>query len=187
MTRNITSREFQRLVANELGNLLKLPIQIEWRAMQEQKSLYCPRIDIAVGPFVYDSSSIPDEHDSLIRQWEIPIQAMLDYHKQNVASLSWENCKTSFDDLCYKNKTARCFLAIEIENEVSRKHLIGSAINAMALGRLGIVVAFTPDKLKAFIRQRRYLWFLGQATNIDTDNLLILNREQFVNSFNLKL
>ena len=112
---------------------------------------------------------------------------MLDYHRQNVESLSWENCQTSFDGLCYKNKTARCFLAIEIEDKVSRKHLIGSAINAMALGRLGIVVACTSDKLKTFVRQRRYLWFLSRATNLDTDNLLILNREQFVNSFNLKL
>jgi len=187
MINDLTHRECQKLVADELKTLLRLPVKIEWRAMQEQKSLYCPRVDIAVGPFVYDNSCIPDKHDYLVRQWKIPIQAMLDYHRQNVQSLSWENCQTSFDGLCYKNKTARCFLAIEIEDTGSRKHLIGTAINAMALGRLGIVVACTPDKLKTFVRQRRYLWFLSQATNLDTDNLLILNREQFVNSFNLKL
>lgn len=187
MISKLTNREYQNLVADKLGNLLELPVQTEWRAMQEQKSLYCPRVDIAVGPFVYDSSFIPDKHDSLVHQWDRPIQAMLDYHKQNVEKLSWENCSTSINDLCYKNKSARCFLAIEIEDRVSRKHLIGAAINAMALGRLGIVIACTPEKLRAFVRLRRYLWFLSRAITLDTDNLLILNREQFVNSFNLQI
>ncbi len=187
MINEITNREYQILVSDKLRNLLGLPVQVEWRAMQEQKSLYCPRIDIAVGPFVYDNSCIPDDHDKLVSQWERPIQTMLNYHKQNVENLSFEICRTSINDSCYKNKTARCFLAIEIENKVSRKHLIGSAINAMALGRLGIVLACTPEKLKAFIRQRRYLWYLSPAISLDTDNLLILNKEQFVNSFNLDL
>ncbi|MFC1958539.1 hypothetical protein ACFLV6_01270 [Chloroflexota bacterium] len=187
MINDLAHREYQKLVADKLKTLLRLPVEIEWRAMQEQRSLYGPRVDIAVGPFVYNSSCIPDEHDCLVSQWKIPIQAMLDYHRQNVTSLSWDNCQTSFDSLCYKNKTSRCFLAIEIEDTGSREHLIGTAINAMALGRLGIVVTSTRDKLKTFVRQRRYLWFLSPATNLDTDNLLILNREQFVNSFNIKL
>lgn len=186
MISDLPNREYQKLVGDKLRTLLALPVQIEWRAMQEQKSLYCPRVDIAVGPFVYDSSCIPEKHDNLVHQWERPIQTMLDYHKQNVENLSWENCSTSINDLCYKNKNARCFLAIEIEDKVSRKHLIGAAINAMALGRLGIVIACTPDKLRAFVKLRRYIWFLSRATNLDTDNLLILDKEQFVNSFNLR-
>lgn len=105
------------------------------------------------------------------------------YHKQNVETLSWEVCRTSFGDICYKNKTARCFLAIEIEDKVSRKHLIGAAMNATALGRVGIVVACTHEKLKAFIKLRRYLWFLSRATNFSTDNLIILNKDQFLDSF----
>lgn len=179
----LTTKEYQKLLAENLHTLLGLPVETEWRAMKEQPSLYCPRVDIAVGPFVYNDTCITDQHDCVVRQWEKPIKAMLDYHKQNVESLSWENCHTSFEDLCYKNKTARCFLAIEIENRVNRKHLIGAAVNAIALGRLGIVVAYTPDKLKAFVRIRRYLWFLSRATNFDTTNLLILNREQLANSF----
>jgi len=182
-TDELTVKEYQKLIEKKLRTLLKLPVKREWRAMKEQRSLYCPRVDIAVGPFVYDNNCITDQHDYVVRQWEKPIKAMLAYHKQNVGSLSWENCQTSFEDLCYKNKTARCFLAIEIENRVNRKHLIGAAVNAIALGRIGIIVAYTPDKLKACVKIRRYLWFLSNATNLGTSNLLILNREQLANSF----
>lgn len=186
-TDGLTVKEYQKLVAKKLQSLLKMPVKREWRAMREQPSLYCPRVDIAVGPFVYDSSCITDQHDCAVKQWEEPIKAMLAYHKQNVQSLHWEICQTSFEDLCYKNKTARCFMAIEIENGVNPKHLIGDALNAIALGRLGIVVAYTADTLRAFGRIRKYLWFLSSATNFGTTNLLILNREQLDNSFIIPL
>jgi hypothetical protein len=179
----LTHNEYKKLVADKLQDSLGLPVETEWRAMKEQRSLYCPRVDIAVGPYVYDNTCITDKHDSLIRCWEAPIKAMLDYHKQNMGSLSWEICRTSFKELCYKNKAARCFMAIEIEDTGSRKHLIGDAVIAITLGRLGIVVTCMHGKLKALVKIRRYLWFLSRATNLDTRNLLILTREQFFNAF----
>jgi hypothetical protein len=181
----LTNKEYQNRIAEDLHTSLELPVETEWRAMKKQPDLYCPRVDIAVGPFVYDSKCIPDQHDRLVKKWERPIKAMLDYHKQNLKKLSWDNCQTSFEDLCYKNKSARCLLAIEIEDKVNRKHLIGAAVNAIALGRLGIVIACSNDKLNAFVRIRRYLWFMSRATNFDTANFLILNREQLVDSFAL--
>ncbi len=187
MMSDLTHKEYQKLVAKELTGLSTLPVQLEWRSMQQQRSLYCPTVDIAVGPFVYDGTCIPSEHDSLARQWQKQIQAMLDYYEQNVEKLSWENCSTSVDDVCYKNKTARCFIAIEVEDTGGRKQLIGTALNAMALGHLAIVVTSSPGKLKAFIKLRRYLWFLSKATNLNTDNLLILTREQLVDSIELGL
>jgi hypothetical protein len=181
----LTNREYQKLVADKLRTKLKLPVETEWRAMKEQRSLYCPRIDIAVGPFVYDSSCIPDQHNNVIKDWEKPIKTLLNYHKQNIHTFSWENYHTSFEDVCFKNQTARCLMAIEIEDKVTRKHLIGAAMNSIALGRLGIVIACSKDKLKAFVRIREYLWFMSRATNFNTTNLLILNREQFANSFDI--
>ena len=179
----LTNREYQKLVAGKIQDSLGLPVETEWRAMKEQRSLYCPRIDIAVGPYVYDDTCITDQHDMLIKQYKDQIKAMLDCHKQNMGNLNWEICRTSFEELCYKNKTARCFIAIEIEDTGSRKHLIGDAVNAIALGRIGIVVACTHDKMKAFTKIRRYLWFLSRATNLDTTNLLILDKKQFLNVF----
>ena len=79
------------------------------------------------------------------------------------------------------NSNARCLMAIEIENEVSRKHLVGSLINAADLGRIGIIVARTPEKLRAFFNLSKYLLFLRSAEKptFDTNNFLILNKEQF--------
>jgi hypothetical protein len=187
MTINIDPTKYQKTTASQLKKLLGLPVETEWRSMREQKSLYCPRVDIAVGPFVYNEKCIPDVHDKLVGKFQKQLQTMLEYHRRNVEKLSFEVCDTTIEESCYKNKSARCLMAIEIENRTGRKHLIGATINALALGRLGIVVAFTPDKLRAFVKLRRYLWFLSRATNLDTKNLLILDKEQFADSFGLNI
>jgi hypothetical protein len=181
---NLTNKEFQNQVSDKL-RLFGFDVETEWRAMKKQPSLYCPRVDIAIGPFVYNESCINEQHDFLIIKWQKSINSMLEFHNRNIANLSWEVPRTSFEELCYRNKTARCFMAVEIEDKVSRKHLIGAAVNVVALGRLGIVVACSHEKLNAFVKIRRYFWFLNLATNFDTTNMLILTRSQFVNSFNL--
>ena len=151
----LTHKEYQKLIADKIHVYLGLPVETEWRAMKKQPSLYCPRVDVAVGPYVDDDTCITDQHDLLIKQWKICIKAMLDCHKRNMENLSWEICRTSFKKLCYKNKTARCFMAIEIEETGNRKHLIGDIINTLALGRLGVVVTCSNDRLRAFIKIRR--------------------------------
>jgi hypothetical protein len=172
------SKEYQLKIARRLRALLKEEVKTEWLAMQEQPTLYAPQIDIAVGPFVYDDSCIPEKHDPLVRKWKGLINDMLTCHKQNVEYLHWENCQTTLHNVCFKNKTARCLMAIEIENQVSRKHLIGGITNASILGRVGILVAFNQDKLIASARIRQYLWFMSRAGGLDTTNLLILTKEQ---------
>lgn len=184
-TDDLTVKEYQKLVIRKLRTALKLPVKKEWCAMKEHPTMYSPRVDIAVGPFVYDAGSIADQHDLAVAQWEKPIRTMLDYHKQNIKKLKWDTVPTSFDELCYKNKAARCFLAIEIENGVNPKYLTGDILNAMALGRLGVVVPFTYDTQKSFARIRKYIWYLSAATNLDTRNLLILDKQQLTDSFML--
>lgn len=177
-------KEYQKLLAEELQRIYpETPIQVEWSAIRGDRSLYCPRIDIAVGPFATDDSYI-NEYNTMFTKSTHFITNMLDYHRINVKQLGFENFNTSTDSLFYKNQNARCFLAIEIENKVSRKHLIGGAVNAAALGRIGIVVAWTPEKLRAFVKLRRYLNFLGSVgkNTFDTTNLLILDSDQLLQS-----
>ena len=45
------------------------------------------------------------------------------------------------DSTCIdQNSNARCFLAIEIENQTDRKHLMGSSLNSSIMGKIGIVI-----------------------------------------------
>ncbi len=184
MVEGLTVKEYQNLIKDKLMNSLGLPAQTEWRAMQKQPSLYSPRVDVAAGPFIYDESCKTEEHDSLVVRWEKPIEAMLTFHKQNVEKLKWEICRTTFEHLCNKNKVARCFIAVEIENGKDPKHLIGDIFNAIALGRLGVVIPWSIESLESFGRIRKYFWFLSHATNFDATNLLILDKKQFVDILN---
>lgn len=80
----------------------------------------------------------------------------------------------------FRNRNARCFLAIEIENKVSRKHLMGGAINAAAPGRAGLAVGWSDQMVRAFVKLRAYLLYLARVgkNTFDPFNLLIVNRIQ---------
>ncbi|MBT2289152.1 hypothetical protein J7E73_08400 [Paenibacillus albidus] len=71
-------------------------------------------------------------------------------------------------------------MAIEIENFVSHKHIMGGAINASALGRIGVVMPWSQEKLRLFVRFVRYLHYLRYArkNTFDTSNLLIVTKDQ---------
>jgi len=177
----ISARDFQKSMLPKLESIFSgEEVKTEWRAMPDEPSLYCPRLDIAVGPFAYNDQQFSQHYNEMMEHSRLLIDRLLCFHRHNVETLSWENCQISYDDLLYKNVKARCFMAVEIENEVSRKHLIGGLVNAAALGRIGIVIAWTDEKLNAFIRLRRYLDFLGSVgkNTFDTRNLIILKAEQ---------
>ena len=108
---------------------------------------------------------------------------LIGHYIQNLRIVDYEtpDGASIYDHLTRSNKNARCFLAIEIENAVSRKHLMGGAINAAALGRIGIVIAWTDEKLTALVKLKKYLDYLASTKHriIDTSNLLILSNTQF--------
>ena len=80
-------------------------------------------------------------------------------------------------------------MAIEIENATTMKHLMGSMVNAGALGRVGVAIAWNPPKLKAFRRVREYLGFLSRVgkNSFNTANLLIVTHTQFEKAINLTI
>jgi len=171
-------KEYQNSLKKLLSKIYS-DIQTEWAAMSGEENMYSPRIDIAVGPFA-TNKRCGSEYDEMMNSSRGFIEEIIRIHTQNIKSPANSGTTLSFDDLKDKNHNARCLLAIEIENKVARKHLIGSAVNAAALGRIGIVVAWTHDKLKALIRLREYLQFLSNVrkNTFDTTNLLILDKDQ---------
>jgi len=161
----------------------ELPVEKEWRAIKNIPGLYCPRIDIVIGPFAEEGSLI-NQYDALMDSYRPFIEHLMDYHHENLRG--WGDPRHGFrfqnyDQIKSMNKNSRCFLAIEIENCVSRKHLLGGAVNASALGRVGIVIGWTVEKIKALVRLREYWHFLGSVgkNTFDTSNILFLSQDQF--------
>lgn len=173
-------KEYQRQLAPKLGALFGVPCEIEWPAMRPEGGMYSPRLDIAVGPFAVGDSYCVPTFDRLVRQHERFLKYLYQFHLANLAEDTGLNRALHFERVVSKNSNARCFLAIEIENRVSRKHLMGGAINAAALGRIGIAVGWTTQIVRALVRLRSYLLFLaGVGKNtFDPANLLILGKDQ---------
>jgi len=177
----MTLKEYQAKLVRELERVYpNVPIEKEWRT-KIGSGFYSPRLDVAVGPFAYNTLQYRTEYDRLMMSNQL-VERLLTIHKQNVHSAGWETCSTSFEELKNRNINGRCLLAIEIENSVSRKHLVGGAVNAAALGRIGVVIGWTSEKFHALLKLRKYLNFLGNVgkNTFDTTNLLVLNHEQLL-------
>lgn len=162
---------------------------VEWRAFMDRQDRYCPHLDIAVGPF----STIPGErkvgdYHRLAKSHRAFLDQLWACHQRNEADLGFhdDQCPSDLDEALGSNHNGRCFLAIEIENVVSRKHLMGGVVNATALGHLGIVIGWTDDKVRALFRARKYLQFLRRVGKpaIAVGNLLVLSRTQARDVFN---
>jgi len=185
-----TPSEYQRQIAQllELVYPPPTPIQTEWRTIDNIRGLYSPRIDVAVGPFsVIRGHNYIQQYDRLMESSRSFIEQLLEYHHKNVMAYRVNDRQlnqalhfSSFDELKYLNQNARCLLTIEIENRVSRKHLLGGAVNAAALGRIGVVVGWTENKVRALVRLQAYWDFLGSVrkNTFNTGNLVILSPKQ---------
>ncbi len=174
-------RSFQAQLADVLGDLFG-PDQVarEWTSLRGEDGVYTPRLDVAVGPFATGATRHESSYDALASAHRSLIERLYECHCQNVRGLCPGDHLPSLSTILSRNPNARCFMAIEIENECSRKHILGGLVNAAALGRIGIVVAWTPEKLRAVLKMRRYLLFLASVgkNTFDPANLLVLWREQ---------
>ncbi len=181
----MTVKHYQNYLSGRLSQYFKSDLIVtEWSSMIDESDLkiYSPRLDLAVGPFA-TNQRYGKEYDNMLNGAKVErlIQRLIKHSNKNLKHFGDDFVQlTNYEDIKYQNYNARCFLAIEIENQVSRKHLMGGAINAAALGRIGIVIPWTDEKLRAFVRLVRYLRYLGYAekNTFNTENLLIVTKEQ---------
>ena len=183
---SIDVKNYQKEILDQFKKLFpNTPSQNEWPAFHTNGIKYSPRVDIVVGPYSTENRCI-DEYDNLMDTSRIFIESIIHAHLNNIdgGNNDLDISRLNFNTLKNHNYNARCFIAVEIENQVSRKHLIGSAINAAALGRIGIIVGWTEEKFKSLLRLKNYLKFLTQAEkpSFQTTNLLILKPEQLRDS-----
>ena len=183
---------YQAKVKALLEENLGLETLIEWRSRMDV-GLYAPRVDIAVGPFAYENGiHLTAEHNELFNNWHPFFIMLCHIHLENLELIdnnTPEDRKRAMvmkkmDTIYQTNYNARCFIAIEVENNVSRKHLMGGAINASVLSRIGIAVGYTEEKHRAFLKLYRYFEFLRNVDKptFNTSNLLIISKDQLTNA-----
>lgn len=178
---DITVREFQQQLAARLRMLfVNVPIETEWATMHGENGIYSPRLDVAVGPFPVGNLVYISEFNELVEAHHPFVRALYELSVRNFEEFGELATRMDYSEMIYRNSNARCFLAFEIENKVSRKHLMGGAINAAALGRIGIAVGWTREKVKALVKLRAYLLFLARVGKnlFSPYNLLVLSKEQ---------
>ena len=180
-------REYQHQLKTALSERFDdLELIEEWNAFAgpDYRFQYSPRVDIAFGPYSnvpggnqienYNRLSADHDMNRFLRQ-------IYDFHCQNIDLQQYDEVIIPpFLDVLRSNLNARCFLAIEIENNNSRKHTLGSIVNAASLGRVGIGIAYSNKAFNMFRRILNYLAFLRRVdkNTYDTTNFLIITREQ---------
>lgn len=177
-----TSREYQNYVTERLipvfgnENVIK-----EWdvaRGSQDDylRSMYCPRIDIAIGPFNISRELIRDNQniDNEIRVHRNLLRRLLDVSETDVGSVD--------EFLGNKNRNPRCFMAIEIEKTGTRKHMLGDIANASIVASIGIVVPLNDSMLNGFKGIKKYLEFASAVGKVKSifNNVLVVNRDNFI-------
>ena len=105
-------------------------VKVEWPAFSGyQRKLYSPRVDIAVGPFSVDGTNVAI-YDRMVQGWSDTIGIWYTHFVNNWNGYyenNWEAIPYVIDVnrefVTHSNRNARCFIAIEIENQSSKKHL----------------------------------------------------------------
>jgi len=148
---------------------INVQVETEWKAFKGFHGLlYSPSVDIAVGPFA-TTRRYEAEYTKLINASRTLVNSLLTNFRSNYNNI-FSNRETANDLPSLQNftsnasnKNARCLFAIEIEKSGSRKHRLGDIVNAAALGRMGILVAWDEKVLQSFFRIFKYFKFLGTA------------------------
>jgi len=183
-------KEYQEYVSTLLELNLDSQTVPEWRTSLN-RDYYSPVLDVAVGPFsIRDGENHILDYTELFERNIDFISKLVRTHFGNLSLISdkcnveemQEQVRLKVEDLSSFNLNSRCFIAVEIENSVSRKHLMGGAINASVLGRIAIVSGYSDEKHNAFLKLYRYFMFLqsvGKPT-FKTNNLLIVSASQLL-------
>lgn len=175
-------KDYQELVYNSLRTIFgENNVNKEWDVAKDgrddfTRELYCPRLDIAVGPFNVDRNVTYNnmEIERTVCAHRNFISRMLRYSER------WAGNIDEF--LRNRNENPRCFLAIEIENSGSSKHMLGNIANVSIIGSIGVIIPFNDRKLSLCKRIKKYVAFATDVGKIETifKNVLIINKENFL-------
>lgn len=137
---------------------------------------YAPEPDYAVRPFnlIGDIDENNRRIDNAIRR-----------HSSLTATWSTRGFRSPLD-LGY-NPNPRVFLAIEKEFHNTRKHRLGSVINASVLGKLGVVACVGDEAYRSISRIKGYLDFVGERKGRHmwlAQNVIVLRIDDMIDTLN---
>lgn len=164
-----SAQEYQVLIFGMLKEIFgEEMVKSEWDSVtydghfQNHKSVYAPRIDIAIGPFnSYGDLDIGNDRTAVMKK-HLLVERLNERYE-----ISWNNL-------------SRCFLAIEIVFSGSSKHIMGDFLNATSTGAIGIIVSRgkSHDKAK---RMLGYLTRLEDYKRIHRmRNLMLFRDDEFL-------
>ncbi len=173
----------ERLASGLRNQFGGVQVEPEWRALDGQVNVYSPRVDIAIGPFAINTTH-EATYDEMGRHHREFLTQLHSSFAANVREFAPTDIVPNLQSVCQLNRSARCFLAVEVEGSGSRKHTMGGAINASALGRIGVSVACSNPELKKLLKMRRYLQLLTSVgkNSFNTTNLLVVTRDQMADA-----
>lgn len=181
-----TVKRYQETTTRALKNIFgESSVWKEWDVAKGSRDsftreLYCPRLDIAAGPFNTDGN-VERNNRKILRA--------VSANKRLIRRL-FECSENKTGNLAYflanKNRNPRCLLSIEIENSGSSKHMLGNVANVSIIGLIGIVVPFNEKKLSLCKRIKNYVAFATEAEKIRASfkNVLIISKNQFLSVLN---
>lgn len=182
-----TPKQLQNFVKNKFESYFNVDVLVGRNsAFRIGRDIYSPEPDIAVGPFAVGTRQYEDEYDRMTESFKDFIEKCINYHNNNLRHYRTGLQRPDFSlfgGSSAVNRNARCFISVEIEKSPpTKKHLLGSAINAVALGRVGLLVGFSDKKVEDFLRCLKYLGFLKSVNkpSINFNNGLVLSKNQFV-------
>jgi len=203
----ISAKEYENKIAELLhaffANKMHVIKEIRVRKglrYRSQKGYRCysPIIDISVGPFSERRGvSLWKEYDDLVEFSSMLINDMLQQFKVNYQNFgegffeikertiprSYRNFLSANEDA---NWNARCFMAIEVENSGSKKHLLGDILNVSISGRIGILIGYNDKTFNSFLRQLEYFAYSIKAGKLkfNSKNIIVLKPDQFESILN---
>lgn len=187
--RGMEVRDFQELVYSSLKRIFgENNAKKEWNVAKNStddfiRKLYCPRLDLAVGPFNIDRKITYNntEIEKAIRYYRSFIDKMFNNSEQRDGN---------FDEFLNKrNINPRCFLAIEIENSGTSKHMLGNIANVSIIGSIGVVIPFNDRQLSNCKRIKEYVDFATEVKKIKAifENILVIDKENFLKVLTMEL
>lgn len=187
----MNTKEYQNILKEKFELLFpELEVKSEWISFKKMDRHYAPKVDLAFSPFSITAGETKElEYDALTNVDSIRnfLEKVYHFHEQNLRNelFSNEYELPDFERVVNKNSNARCFIALEIENRNSKKHMMGSIINAASLGRVGIGVAYCDSAFRTMARILHYLAFLRRVekNTYDTTNFLLIKQEQLEQCF----